>query len=116
MVTGISVSLTRKTILTPRNKEAIRLYAELLCSGRHARHLHDVRTCACHLHIMWMMSACHLHNVRMTFVCRLHVIHTSKSCMSCLISCSTTPDDMNGKNFFSIGIDIKFDIWLNIIC
>ena len=48
------------------------------------------------------MCTCHLHGVWMTFVCCLHVIHTSKTGMSCLISCSTTPGDMNRLNLFWI--------------
>ena len=73
-----------------------------MSSGRHAYHLHVIRTsCRWHLHVM-----------RMTFVWHLHVIHTSKTCVSCLISCSTTPGDNSiyllccfSRKFSSIGID-----------
>ena len=56
------------------NKEAGRLYAELLSLADDIWHLHTICTsCRWHPHVIHMSSACHEDNILMSSTCHLHI-------------------------------------------
>ena len=61
------------------------------------------------------MQSCCL--TRTTSACHPHIIHTSKTCLSCLISCSTTPSDMHLSSAYHLHVvRMTLACHLHIIC